>query len=1074
MKSPAFKPVPASVDFAKNDEEILGFWRDRTIFKRSEAVGRLGKHFVFYDGPPGTNGRPHIGHIMQSSLKDVWPRFKTMQGYTVLRKAGWDTHGLPVELTAEAELGLSGKVEIERFGTGKFIEHCRNTVLRFRSEWVDAITRLGRFVDFDNDYLTMSNDFIQSDWWVMRQAFDKGLLYKDFKIVPYCARCGTGLSSHEVAQGYLDVTDLTITAKFRLVDEPTTAVLAWTTTPWTLLGNVALCVGGEIEYSKVQIATPHGPEYVILASALIEKNKKALGKDFTVVETFPGSQLVGRGYQALWDFSAEVPNPNGLKHHTIVADDYVTTDDGTGVVHLALYGEDDFRLIKKYGLVQNQHVLADGHCGPNCGHFAGRFFRAEGFDVDIVKDLAARGLLFDKYRHEHSYPHCWRCKTGLMYFAKSSWFLKTTALKETMLAENATINWQPPHIRDGRFGNWLENNVDWAISRERYWGSPINIWTSASDPTKQLCPASLAELRELGAVFRSTGEPVGADIDLHISTVDGIEIRRGGEVYRRETGVLDCWFNAGIMPWGQFGYPAKPGSKEMFQSQFPADFICEAIDQTRGWFYTLIAASCLVTGKTSFKNVICTEHVLDANGKKMSKSLGNVIAPLPLIGQYGADAVRWTFYDSNPWLPKRYSEDLPREALRTVFIPLWNCYSFFVTYANLDGWTPRGQAAGGGELDRWILSALRSALIEETAALESYDIARAAGALRDFIEALSNWYIRRSRKRFWKSEDDADKASAYATLYEVLVTFSKMVAPLAPFVSETMYRNLVISFDAAAPESVHLCEWPRPDQWNEDRELEEEVAAIQEAATLARALRTEHDLKVRQPLSELLVTTANSGLAARLSRHLESLAEEVNVKEVALVANATDFVDYSVKPNWKVLGPRFGNRMKDVNAAIQALTADDIARFVAAGTLGVRLGDTTIEVTEGDLAVEHRAKPGLVARSGRRVTVALKTALTPDLIAEGDAREIISVIQKYRKKLELEISDTITVTVWGDAAIKTATELHGLVIGRECLAKVLRYGGETGGSGEEFDVNGHPLRVELVRCEVSNERWRNP
>lgn len=1066
MQSSPFKPVPTTVDFAQNDTEVLRFWSERNIFKRSEATNRLGKHFVFYDGPPGTNGRPHIGHIMQSSLKDVWPRFKTMQGYTVLRKAGWDTHGLPVELTAEAELGLAGKVDIERYGTGKFIEHCRHTVLRFRSEWVETITRLGRFVDFENDYLTMSNDFIQSDWWVMRQAFDKGLLYKDFKIVPYCARCGTGLSSHEVAQGYQDVTDLTITAKFRLVDEPTTAILAWTTTPWTLLGNVALCVGGEIEYSKVRIATANGVEHVILASALIEQNKKALGQGYTVVETFSGASLVGRAYTPLWDFSAHVPNPLDLKLHTVVADDYVTTADGTGVVHLALYGEDDFRLIKKYGLVQNQHVLADGMCGPQCGPFAGRFFREEGFDVDIVKDLAARGLLFDKYRHEHSYPHCWRCKTALMYFAKSSWFLKTTALKESMLAANATINWQPPHIRDGRFGNWLENNVDWAISRERYWGSPINIWTSTTDSSKHLCPASLAELRSLGGYHRSTGEPVRDDIDLHISTIDDIEIRSGGEVYQREVGVLDCWFNAGIMPWGQFGYPATPGSAKLFESQYPADFICEAIDQTRGWFYTLLAASCLVTDRSSFKNVICTEHVLDIQGKKMSKSLGNVIAPLPLIEQFGADAVRWTFYDSNPWLPKRYSDELPREALRTIFIPLWNCYSFFVTYANLDGWTPeKTTTAPSNELDRWIVSALRSTLVETTAALESYDIARATTALRDFIESLSNWYIRRSRKRFWKSENDGDKANAYATLYDVLVTFSQLIAPFAPFIAETMYRNLVASRDPAAPESVHLTEWPSPERWREDRALEDEVAAIQEAATLARALRTEHDLKVRQPLSELLITTTEAPLGERLSRHFEPLAEEVNVKQVVLVGNATGFVDYAVKPNWKVLGPRFGSRMKELNAAIQRLTPDDIARFVATNSLSIHLGEATLELTAGDLAIEHTAKPGLVARSGRRVTVALKTELTPALIAEGDAREIISVIQKSRKKLGFEISDTIRVTLWGDSAVQTALDLHGGIIARECLAHELRYEGTATAEtiGEELDINGHPLRLQVVR-----------
>jgi isoleucyl-tRNA synthetase len=654
-----------------------------------------------------------------------------------------------------------------------------------------------------------------------------------------------------------------------------------------------------------------------------------------------------------------------------------------------------------------------------------------------------------------------------MYFAKSSWFLKTTALKETMLAENAKINWQPPHIRDGRFGNWLENNVDWAISRERYWGSPINIWTSTTNPEKQLCPSSVAELKALGAYFRSTKKPIEDGIDLHISTVDDIEITKDGETYRREVGVLDCWFNAGIMPWGQFGYPAKPGSQELFESQFPADFICEAIDQTRGWFYTLIAASCLVAGRSSFKNVICTEHVLDVNGKKMSKSLGNVIAPLPLIEQFGADAVRWTFYDSNPWLPKRYSDELPREALRTIFIPLWNCYSFFVTYANLDKWTPgSGKKSGGSELDRWILSALRTTLVDVTAGLESYDIAKAATTIRDFIDVLSNWYIRRSRKRFWKSENDTDKDSAYATLYEVLVTLSKIIAPLSPFIAETIYQNLVRSFDEKAPESVHLTEWPTASTWKEEHALEEEVAAIQEAAALARALRTEHDLKVRQPLSELIVTPSDSALGTRLSRHIESLAEEVNVKEVVLVSNAAEFVDFTIKPNWKVLGPRFGNRMKDVNAAIQKLAAAEVSTFVSTGKLSLNLGTDSIELVEGDLAVEHKAKPGLVARSGRRVTVALKTELTPSLIAEGNAREIISVVQKQRKKLDFEISDHIALTVWGDEVIKEALDLHGGAIARECLAKAVEYGGGSVSAAtdiETFDVNGHSMQVRAKR-----------
>ena len=1068
MSDSPFRPAPPTIDFPANELDVLEFWRERGIFKKTEAVNRLGKYFVFYDGPPGTNGRPHIGHIMQSSLKDVWPRFKTMQGYTCLRKAGWDTHGLPVELTAEADLGLSGKADIEKFGVKRFVEQCRSTVLRFRKDWVDGITRLGRFVDLENDYLTMSNDFIQSDWWVLKQAWEKDLLYQDYKIVPYCARCGTGLSSHEVAQGYRDITDLTVTAKFRLKDEERTSVLAWTTTPWTLLGNVALAVNGSLDYAKVRISGASGEEFVILAQGTLERNRKALGDEATVVAIFPGTELVGRAYEPLWAFSAVHMGQDKTRLHEIVSDDYVTTDDGTGVVHLALYGEDDFRLIKKNGFAQNQHVLANGECGPNCGPYAGRFFREEGLDVDIVKDLAARGLLFDKYRYEHSYPHCWRCKTPLMYFAKSSWFLRTTAIKDTMLAENERINWQPPHLKSGRFGNWLENNVDWAISRERYWGTPLPIWTHEQDPARRICVASIAELQSHGAVFESTGTPIPGDIDLHIPVIDDVVIKKNDGTYRRERGTLDVWFNSGVMPWGQFGYPAKPGSREEFEGkhQFPADFICEAIDQTRGWFYTLLSVSCLVTGKSSFRNVICTELVLDASGKKMSKSLGNVIPPLPLIEKFGADAVRWTFYDSDPWQSKRYSEELPREALRAIFIPLWNCYSFFVTYARLDGWRP-GSATHQPtvELDRWILSALGTLIRDVTDSLERYDIAPAATAIRDFIDALSNWYIRRSRKRFWKSDDDGDKQSAYTTLYEVLTTLCQIMAPFAPFVTEAMYQNLVRAVHGDAVESVHLTTWPDPTRFPEERALEKEMSTIQEAAALGRALRVEHDLKVRQPLSRLMVTPTDASLVSGLERHREALAEELNVKEVTFLREATDLVQLVIKPNWKALGPRLGPRMKEAGAAIQSISGAMAHALVHGAAVTLDLSGEKVEITSADVSIEHRAREGTVAQSGRSVTVALTTDLTPELVTEGNARELLSVIQKQRKKLNFEISDKIRAEVWGDDDIAAAVREHGEFISRECLAPSLQFHGLPAdtAAGESFDVNGHRTQISLTR-----------
>jgi isoleucyl-tRNA synthetase len=1051
-----FRAVPSEIDFSVNDHQILELWKSRRVFKRSEELhANAGRPYVFYDGPPGTNGRPHIGHIMQSALKDVWPRYKTMRGYTAKRKAGWDTHGLPVELTAEAELHLKSKREIESFGVAKFVDHCRNTVLRFRDDWVAAITRLGRFCDFENDYLTMSNDFIQSDWWVMHRAWEQGLLYKDYKILPYCARCGTGLSSHEVAQGYRDITELTITAKFPLVDDASVSMLAWTTTPWTLLGNTALCVGPEIEYSVVRMASGEG---VILASALIEKNAKGLGADFTVEKTVLGRDLIGRPYSPLWP--SEHWTQDG-RIHEVVADPYVTTEDGTGIVHLALYGEDDFRLIKQGGFKRIQHVGPDGVIGPlGPDAYRGRFFKEPELDVDIVKDLAQRGRLFDKYRNEHSYPHCWRCRTPLMYFAKSSWFIKTTALRDQMLAANAEIRWYPEHIKDGRFGKWLENNVDWAVSRDRYWGSPINIWANVADPDDRRCYSSVAELQKAGAILESTGGAVPDDLDLHIPAIDDVVVPgENGAVYRRETGVLDCWFNAGIMPWGQYGYPAKAGSAEEFAGQYPADFICEAIDQTRGWFYTLLAASTLVTGKSSFRNVICTELILDTNGKKMSKSVGNVIDPLPLVEKFGADAVRWTFYDSDPWQVKRYADDLPREALRAIFIPIWNCYSFFVTYANLDGWDPRKTAPSQqAELDRWILSALRGCEARVVAGLESYDIREVSAAIREFVEGLSNWYIRRSRRRFWKSENDGDKAAAYCTLYEVLVTLSQLIAPLAPFLAETIYQNLVYDLDSTAPDSVHLTSWPNLEHLLREPDLEQEIAVIQEAASLARALRVEHDLKVRQPLGRLLLVPQDPTIAGRLEHHLGTLLEEVNVKAVQLVADSADFVTVTLKPNWPRLGPRYGKLMKPLGAAITALGSDAIRDLRSGKSVPLTVEEQPVTLEPDDVAIVSTAKPGLAAQSGSNATVALSTELTPELIAEGHARELVSVVQRHRKSEGYEISDQIELTVTAPPELKRALERNEELIARECLIKVLSL--REGAPSAGIEVNGYLAMIE--------------
>lgn len=1073
MSTNSFNPVPTQPDLPTLDKDVQKLWSSKQISQKIMQPRGSAKPWVFYDGPPGTNGKPHIGHIMQSSLKDVWPRFKTMQGYWVMRKAGWDTHGLPIELTAEAELGISGKRDIEKFGVTKFINYCRDTVLRFRQDWVDAITKLGRSVDFENDYLTMSNEFIQSDWWILKQAFTKGLMYKDYKILPYCCRCGTGLSSHEVAQGYQDVSDLTITAKFKLADNPAKAVLAWTTTPWTLLGNVALCVGDEIAYVEIKQEQAKNPEEtLILAEGALERLSKKLGS-YSIVNRFTGKDLVGKTYIPLWQHEAGASDitkslDNGkelgsLDIYKIVSDSFVTTEDGTGVVHLALYGDDDFRLIKKFGIKRVQHVAEDGQCGASCGQYAGRFFREESLAVDIVKDLAARDLLFDKYRYEHSYPHCWRCKTPLMYFARSSWFLRTSQLKEQMLAENSKINWQPPHIQTGRFGNWLENNVDWAISRERYWGSPLNIWTNQEDPNDQICPSSLRELRELGAYFEKTGEPLPSELDLHIHVLDDVVIKNDkGQLYRREKGVLDCWFNAGAMPWGQHGYPEKPGSEEIFAQQYPADFICEAIDQTRGWFYTLLAVSTIVNGKSSFKNVICTELILDANGKKMSKSLGNVIPPVPLIDKYGADAVRWTFYESDPWQVKRYSEELPKEALRSVIIPIWNCYSFFVTYALIDNWKPSAQndlkSCTLSELDRWLLSALAGTINEVTSALESFDVSRASHKIAEFVEGLSNWYIRRSRRRFWKSEDDRDKNAAYVTLYETLTTLASLIAPLCPFLSEAMYQNLVRQVNQSAPESVHLTDWPDSNRFPRAEQLEKETAIIQETASLGRALRVEHDLKVRQPLQRLTFAPKDRSLVAGLTRHLDSLAEELNVKKVEVVEDASSFVQLVGKPNWRGLGPKLGDKMKQAAPVIMGLTAEQLETLDKGMTVDIKVAGATFALGKEDVVIEHKASADVVVHTGKSVSVALSTEITTALAIEGDARELVSIIQRHRKSSGLDIADRINLGVSGGPKLEEAVASHKDYIQRECLATTIS---APAIGATNYDMNGEAIWVSV-------------
>ncbi len=1054
-----FKEALNKIDFPRMEEAILRFWDDKDVFQRSIDQRHGAPDWVFYDGPPGTNGKPHVGHMMQSALKDLFGRYKTMRGYRVLRKAGWDTHGLPVELTAERELKLKSKRDIEKYGIEKYIEYCRKTVFRYKGEWEASIRRLGRFLDMENSYATLTNDYIQSDWWTIKQIWNPApeireklglepgekLLYKDYRISPYCARCGTTLSNFETAQGYQDTVDFALFPRFRDAEDPDLYYIAWTTTAWTLLSNVALAVGPYIEYVILKL---ENGDKVVVARPRLEALKEHLGK-FEEIGSARGKELEGRRYIPLWDF---LDHP-GSDAHTIIADDYVTVEDGAGIVHLAAYGEDDFRIIRERSLPFIQNVDENGEC--HAGQFTGRNFKDESLDVDIIKDLASRGLLLHKEKHTHSYPFCFRCDNHLMYFPRASWFIRTSQIKDKLLEANEKINWYPHHIKEGRFSNWLLNNVDWNITRERYWGSPLPVWT-CEKCGKHTVAGSIAELDELH--FQAQGEHLPPDFDPHKPAIDRVVLKCedcGGDM-RRENFVLDSWFNAGIMPWGQFGYPATEGSVEVFDGQFPGDFICEAIDQTRGWFYTMLAAAVLVKGESSYKNVICTELILDEKGHKMSKSKGNVVHPMQVLEKYGADAFRWIFVDSNPWNVKYFSNELLVDNLRKVSIPLWNAYSFFVTYANVDNWTPAETYNLDSEnsLDRWIISEFQALLMQTTASLDSYDVAPAGTAIEKFIDLLTNWYIRRSRRRFWKSENDSDKQCAYQTLHYILLEFSKLLAPFMPFIAEEIYQNLSAG-QSGRKDSVHLDDYPAVRGELRDRELEARMETVREAVTLGRALRNETKLKIRQPLPELQVITANRDSVEHMT---DIVAEELNVKRVSFAESEEGLVKRSLQPNFRTLGPKFGARMKEAQAAIAGLSEEAVNAFLDSGQISL-LGET---LDADDLIVEESAGEGLAFRRGAGLSVILDTRLTDDLIDEGYAREFINKIQNLRKTKDFNITDRIKVKFSADERLSGALARHRELISREILA--LEFQRRDSTEGDSVKINEKTSTIQLVRA----------
>ncbi len=1057
-----FKPVSAKVSVPAVEEEQLDFWRQKHIFERTMDERRDGPRYVFYEGPPTANGKPGTHHVLARAFKDMFPRYKTMRGYYVLRKGGWDTHGLPVEIEVEKELGLNHKHEIEAYGIAEFNEKCRRSVFRYITEWEKLTERMAFWVNLDDAYVTFTNDYIQSVWWILKQFWEKGLLYRGKRVVPYCARCGTPLSSHEVAQGYKDVADPSIFVRFPLRDEPGTYFLVWTTTPWTLPGNVALAVGENVDYVLVEgpTADGEGSERLILAEALMSA---ALNdpEAYTVVERFKGRDLLGKHYNPLYTFL-----PVEQDYAYVIAGDFVSTEEGSGIVHIApAFGADDMEVGKANNLPVLMTVDPDGTFIDAVTPWRGMWVKEA--DPLITQELAGRGLLYRTEIYEHSYPFCWRCDSPLLYYARDTWFIATTKYRDKLIELNQTINWVPSHIRDGRFGNWLEDLKDWALGRERYWGTPLPIWVD--DRTgDMICVGSVEELSRLAGRDLS-------DLDLHRPYVDEITFPNpngSGGTMRRVPELIDVWFDSGSMPVAQWGYPF--ANQELFREQYPADYICEAVDQTRGWFYSLHAISGMLFESVAFKNVICLGHILDINGQKMSKSRPETfVEPWQVFDAYGADAFRWYMYTSGPpGEPRRFSMDLVAEVMTKFWMTLWNTYSFFVTYANLDNWSPAQEAPPAAErdpLDRWVLSELHNLVRRVTDAYENYDVPGATRPIQAFVEQLSNWYVRLSRRRFWKSEDDSDKLSAYATLYECLVTLAHLLAPAMPFLSEIMYRNLVASVDPSAPESVHLASWPEYNEALIDSSLMDTMALAQRLVSLGRAARESANLRVRQPL-------AKAAFAVRFPAEKEALeslqglvASELNVKQVEVLDNAGDVVSYRLNPLPRLLGKKFGKDFPRVQKALREGDPEQVTAWAKALLDGqpvtVTLDGQDFEVMPEECEVRQEAAEGYAVAEEGGYMAALSTTLTDELVLEGLAREVVRRIQTMRRDADFDISDRILVAYQASGRLAEAIQAHEAYITGETLADVLEEATPTDdGFTQSFTIDGETLTLNIRKA----------
>ena len=1026
-----YQEVSTNMNFVEREQETARFWEENRTFQKS--VEELEGHpsYVFYDGPPTANGKPHIGHLQTRSFKDLFPRFHTMKGQMVPRKAGWDTHGLPVELEVEKLLHINGKDQIEAYGIAPFIEKCKESVWKYKGMWEDFSKDVGFWADMDHPYVTYDNSFIESEWWALKQIWDKGLLYKGFKIVPYCPRCGTPLSSHEVAQGYKDVKERSAIAKFKVKGEDA-FILAWTTTPWTLPSNVALCVNANEDYVKV---SAKGETYY-LAAALCDT---VLGEgEYTVLETYKGADLEGKEYEPLFDFVSPKE-----KCWYVVCDDYVTLTDGTGIVHIApAFGEDDAKVGRKYGLPLVQLVDGKGEMTAET-KWAGTFCK----DADplILQDLEERGLLFSAPKFEHSYPFCWRCDTPLIYYARESWYIKMTDVKDQLIANNNTVKWYPESIGKGRFGDWLENVQDWAVSRNRYWGTPLNIWECECGHRHAI--GSIAELREL-----SSNCP--EDIELHRPYVDQVTIPcpHCGKEMHRVPEVIDCWFDSGSMPFAQHHYPFE--NKELFESQFPADFISEAVDQTRGWFYSLLAISTLLFDKAPFKNVLVQGLVQDENGQKMSKSKGNAVDPMEALKKFGADPLRWYFYtNSAPWLPSRFHEKAVIEGQKKFFSTLWNTYAFYVLYANIDSFDPTQYQLDQCALtvmDRWLLSRLNTAVQAVDENLSAYKVPEACRALQDFVDEMSNWYVRRSRERYWAQGVTDDKTAAYMTLYTALVTTAKMAAPMAPFMSEDIYRNLVCSVDKAAPESVHLCAWPQYEAARVDKKLEADMDEVLRIVTQGRAARNLCGQKNRQPL-QALYTDADAGLG---ELYQDIIKQELNVKELHFLSDMSQFTDYTFKPQLKLLGKKLGKRLGEVRQALSELDGAAAKKELDdTGVLKLALPGGEVDLTAEELLIDTAQKEGFTSISDRGLTVVLDTTLNDQLIEEGFVREIVSKLQSMRKDAGFNVVDHIEVYHQGSQKIAQVLRDNEQSILSDVLGEACHHD-QLDGYTAQWDING--------------------